>query len=213
MKKTTIYLSSWLLILWTFMSVYSLWKNGTIHFWEKIKMELLYVTDFRDEKKLLWASHNVILGTVLEKKWTVRFPWDMPGEVYSLQVKENIKWKEDGMIDIIKEGWCLDGKCYTLTGDSWYQSESYDDNLDVWRDYIFALRKDSNYGYIVISHPSAQIKAEDGTINKKKLKSLYHSYVNETPFEWDILSWANKNAFAWLSQEEKKRIHELWKED
>ena len=179
-----------------------------------IKVEQLYITDFADDRKLLWASHNVLVWRVIAKKWTVRFPWDMPWEIFEIEVLENIKWKEKWIISVTKEGWCIYGKCYVFESDTWQEVSASTESLKVWENYILAMRNGETFWHIIISHPAGKYQIADAKElrSNKRLNALKKAYTEEIVFEWDILAKRNINTFSSLPKEEKESIQKSLKE-
>jgi hypothetical protein len=185
-------------------------------------IESFYVTDFYDNKKLVWAMHNIIVWKINAQNETILIGW-LPATIFTVEVIDNIKWSLSWSIDMVQEGGCKNNECFISEGDVIIElsSSGWDDKKDrsrikynslkIGEVYIFSLRNMDDGRYMLNSHPawkSAMISEEDQKSPRlsKRYKELRKAYTEEIHLDADIKSGKIINSFLDLSPSEIKEI-------
>ncbi len=191
-KRITSLLVTFWLILWT--STY-LWYAKQYKKLEIVKWEAIYATDFSDDKKLMWASHNVFVAKIIKQSWTTNRYW-FPETQYKAEIIENIKWDLSWEITVNQETGIMDWKLYTMWDESLFT---------IWSTYVFATRYNNVYDwYTVISHQNGKKILSNNTSRSTlnsisstddKIKKLKEAYKNEILLDADIKAKNTRNSY------------------
>lgn len=197
--------------------VYAGWHYTLLKLPTQTTIHPQYITDFSDDKKLMWASHNVFVWKVLNHIWN-ESNGVLPSNQYNVLVLNNIKGSLTGSVVVEEEGWYKDGTSYVFEDDiviadsSGKKQYSPLNNGDV---YLFATRYNpANDRYTIISPLQGKKLLSiqksglpnDGFRNENRVRELKKAYTEETLYEWDIKGWITRNAYSRLSPEEKALI-------
>lgn len=196
----------WLASFW-FLTYENL--NTKIHY-----VNVNYIADFSDDRKLIWTADNVFVWKIITNKWLANQEWfsRVPETLFEVEVLYNIKWKINWNI-IVKQEAGYD-KYNNLYITEWNKY------MEEWEIYLLATKADS---YTIISHEnwshliSNNISKKDiKTIvtQNKKINDFRKAYKEELYYQEDEEWWkfkisTEKNAYKNLTKEQKQDFENI----
>lgn len=171
-------------------------------------MEANYIADFDDDRKVLWTADNVFVWKVVANKWLANQIWNstVPETLFDIEILYNIKWNTKGNITVKQEGgYDIYNNLYIV---------EWNEYMEVWKIYLLSTKSDS---FTINSHPNWSHLLYDGT-NKSKsdikkfikdnemVKKWREAYKNEVYYQDDYKISSEKNAYKFLTKEEKDKF-------
>lgn len=162
----------------------------------------VYRADFRDDRVLMGAAHNVFVGTVTGKVGDVGTEVG-PGTQFSVDVLYNIKGHLDGLATISQEAGYRNGILHLFEGDSL---------LEPGKTYLLASRYDETRDWhIITSHPNGRKWIQhDGKLGPQELQQLIDkdekvtallaAYKDEILLDADVKQGNTRNSYRSLEE-------------
>ncbi len=177
------------------------------------------IVDFRDDKLLMGATHNVFVGKVLKQVGT-KDRGAGPETQFSVDVVSNLKGNLTGTVTVNQFGGYKDGILYVMDSDISVPVSTQgrgDRLLEPGKTYLFASRySDVENWYTIVSHPNARkLISSDKSLSMKQLQLLVHkdprvaqlqeAYKNEVLFGVDVKTSNTRNSYQSLQTMQKTK--------
>lgn len=186
--------------------------NNIIKLPIEAEMDVQYAADFRDDKILVGASHNVFVGKVIKQVGTKSLGFG-PETQFEVEVIHNIKGDLQKKVVLEQFGGYENGILYLVHGGDVLGPdktgvEKGDPLLKVGSTYVFATRYNASENWHTISIPPFDKKliSENSKLSNSELKvlalkdprvmQLQEAYKNEVLFDGDVKTNNTRNSYV-----------------